>query len=296
MTEYNCSALKRLPVPDGLIEKALVIPENADKKPTSLPWYRNIRVVAAAASVVLVATLGISVYFLFGNKSPIPIAPKPAVSATEAATQTATEVGKPPTSTPETETASDPKTTATDAYRATQSPSQPAPTVITVPIPSTRVVEPTVPAPTQGASAVPIATQTPSVQPTEPTIALQTDPIGEHDPAAPPPTVDHDLVGSAPVPGAPGKLLIKYYIETDLLTGSGKVYCVLYDRAGNRVDNEDILSPKHLAVTTESYDDVTCFLYYIPEEWNLPTGMYDMVTYNEDGVLIREKKPIFLYH
>ena len=127
MNKYNCDSLKNLPVPDELIEKALAIPETAEKAPVALPWYRRTRIIAAAASVVLVTALGVSAFFLFGNKKPsvkafheaveptafatdAPTAPvddpateptdsakkasEPAVKPSETATETATEAAR----------------------------------------------------------------------------------------------------------------------------------------------------------------------------------------------------------
>lgn len=93
MNEFNCNSLKNLPVPDALIQKALAIPESVEKAPAVLPWYRRTKVIAAAASFLLVVTLGFTAYFLFGNinKNVLPVAPKPGTAVTPAASEAPTE-------------------------------------------------------------------------------------------------------------------------------------------------------------------------------------------------------------
>ena len=86
--------------------------------------------------------------------------------------------------------------------------------------------------------------------------------------------------------------MIHESVSSGLLTGSKRVYLVLYDNKGNRVDNEAILSQKHMAVPTISYGNAY-FVYTPPEEWNLSDGMYDLEIYNESGELIR-KTIVFL--
>ena len=73
---------KYVEVPDAWIENALKIPDTVKNQPKALPIRRYV----TAASIVLVIALGISVYFLFGNKSPISIAPTPKTDNTESVT------------------------------------------------------------------------------------------------------------------------------------------------------------------------------------------------------------------
>ncbi len=73
---------KYVEVPDTWIENALKIPDTVKNQPKALPIRRYV----TAASIVLVIALGISVYFLFGNKSPISIAPTPKTDNTESVT------------------------------------------------------------------------------------------------------------------------------------------------------------------------------------------------------------------
>ncbi len=63
---------KHVEVPDAWIENALKIPDTAQSAPKVTPFPRRM---VAAAGIVLVTVLGVSAYFLFGNKNPIPTAP-----------------------------------------------------------------------------------------------------------------------------------------------------------------------------------------------------------------------------
>lgn len=53
-----------------------------------IPFYKKPQLLATAASIVLVTALGISLFFLFGNKNTIPIAPVSTVSDTETVSYT----------------------------------------------------------------------------------------------------------------------------------------------------------------------------------------------------------------
>lgn len=88
MNEYNCNSLKSLPVPEKLIDKALQIPATTI---SPIPWYRRVSVLATAASILLVMTIGVTLYFTFRNINP-PVAPtKPLISATLTPTISLTE-------------------------------------------------------------------------------------------------------------------------------------------------------------------------------------------------------------
>lgn len=82
MNDLNFRSLENMQVPDELFERLLAIPETAERKPAVIPWYRR-RAAVAAASLVLVSVLSLTVYFLFRNKTTPPVAVKP--SSTEPA-------------------------------------------------------------------------------------------------------------------------------------------------------------------------------------------------------------------
>ena len=69
MDKHNFDSLKNLKAPQEWIEKAALIPESTEKRRV-VPFYR----VTAAASVVLVALIGVSAFLLFGRgQAPITV-------------------------------------------------------------------------------------------------------------------------------------------------------------------------------------------------------------------------------
>ncbi len=93
MRKVNFHTLDNLTVPPALIEKALAIPTSSENTPAVLPWYRRSRMIAAAASIVLVVLAGISVFFIFGNNK-IPVKPS-GTSDVPIAADTTTSDGTP---------------------------------------------------------------------------------------------------------------------------------------------------------------------------------------------------------
>ena len=90
MKEFNFNTIKNLPVPEQWIENALLIPEEEDQRlavipltnrhceesaePTtrqSQPFWRKPRVIAMAASLMLVTALSIALFLSMGNKTPL---------------------------------------------------------------------------------------------------------------------------------------------------------------------------------------------------------------------------------
>lgn len=72
MNDLNFRSLQKLKVPDELMEKLNAIPENEEKKPAVIPFWRN-RAVIAAAGLVLVSLISLIVYFSIGNKPDLPL-------------------------------------------------------------------------------------------------------------------------------------------------------------------------------------------------------------------------------
>lgn len=83
MKEFNFDALRNLPVPEDWIENALAIPEEEEKKPAVIPFWRKPRFIAMAASLMLVTALSIALYLSMGNKPPVTVKPNSKPSATE---------------------------------------------------------------------------------------------------------------------------------------------------------------------------------------------------------------------
>ena len=283
MRKVNFDTLDRLTVPPELMEKALAIPRLDRQPPAEYP-YRRTRLIASAASVVLVVLAGIAVYVLFGNKG-VPV--MPSAPATATVTEKVSNATEPengtvlePTMPVETGTpgASALPVTEHVTEGGTADPVTPA------------TVSPTASPPSEASSEPPTEAVTNPPSPTEPPTQRVTEPPAtepETDPFEPEPSLPYDGDPMDPVPGEPGSRYVYSDVDTDSLTGSGRIYCVLYDRAGNRVDAESILSESHLAVITQVYGSSVFFAYAPPEEWGLPSAMYDMEVYNEDGGLIQ---------
>lgn len=298
MRKVNFHTLENLTVPPELIEKTLAIAE-IDVSAAHRSTGRRGRRPLLAASVVLVVLAGISVYFFFGNKN-IPVKPSdapngsitidPNVSDTEPTGSDATE----PQSERPTGTAA--QSEAIDASSATQPTvvtprgivtATQSPSILPNDTPATEsnnclADAPGVPAPT---SSAPPATEHQPVQTEKPTQL-------PYEPGTDPPE-DFPGSGGGEVPGAPADAVIYSSVSSSLLTGHKHVYCVLYHRAGNRVDSEPILSPKHETIPSISSDGYAYFAYSPPEEWNLSTGMYEMEIYNENGKMI-QREIVFL--
>ena len=317
MNEFNCNSLKNLPVPEKLIQKALAIPETAEKAPAVLPRYRRGRMTATAASIVLVTVLGISLYFLFGNIDP-PVEPsvtpaRESVSDTAAPDETAKNTAPPLTVKP-----SDGVSSATDG---TQKPSQPAvpPSAQTATDSAGRIVsapptgapeitptearrsaptkqpgtaqkqEPTQkPSPTRRATENPV---TPTSQPithppTEallPTVepAIVTEPEWEQ----PSPTEPaHEPQSAATQPPVDTVLTFRSTIRVRDPQYSGKVYCRIYDRnARAALGDPDRFADSHRAEYTLNGNAMTAV--YRPSEHGIsvPPGSYAVSFYDESG-------------
>lgn len=302
MHEYNCDSLKKLPVSDELMKKALAIPETANK-PAAVPWYRQNRAVATAASVVLVTVIGFSLYFIFGNikRSVAPVIGSVPVAS---APSTAADESLPPTGEP-----SDSMTAAIDG---TQKPSQP------VTEPSSRFatdaagrIAPSATTPTGAAESAPAVpqqseatqkshpTQRATEQPPIPTSAPKTEPDTlpppqETEPADPDPTVEPwepiaepntDL--PEPIEPTDAALTFRETIRVSDPAYSGKIYCRIYDRdRGIVLGDPDRYAQSHRADYTVNGAMLT--VVYRPSEHGItvPPGRYAIAFHNERGKLL----------
>lgn len=83
MKKANFNTLKNLSVPESWIENALAIPEKEEQKPAVVPFWKKPRIIAMAASLVLVSALSLALFLTMGSKSPIAVKSAPQSSATE---------------------------------------------------------------------------------------------------------------------------------------------------------------------------------------------------------------------
>lgn len=81
MKNFNFDTLRDLPTPEGWIESALRIPEE-ETQPAVIPFWRRPRVIAAAASLILVSALSIALFLSMKN-TPVPVKPNHQQASTE---------------------------------------------------------------------------------------------------------------------------------------------------------------------------------------------------------------------
>lgn len=315
MNKYNCDSLKNLSVPEELIEKALMIPETAEKTPAVLPWYRRTRMIAAAASVVLVTALGVSAFFLFGNKKPpvkanheavdltaiatdVPTEPtdsaekasepvaKPSETATEAATETSprTSSGRSVTTVPtvaggmsatnDDQTATPEEPAPTSAVRQ-ESPEQSESTEKRLPDPVVQPndVQPVIPTEHAVEPTVPSVIPTDAPNDPSPWVFLLAPTGDSGDPTAP---TSASTGGTFAPP-------IYAHGSPDGLTGSGKVYCALYDPDGALMGGGELLSPERLTTVIWNSGGNLWLKYVVPQGMLPDSGTYEIRLYNEDG-------------
>ena len=273
MKQFNCDSLKNLPVPEELIEKAVAIPETAAKTPAALPWFRNTKLIAAAASVVLVTAIGSTVYFIFGNKNPIPVAEYSPVTASELQTERSSD-GTQLTEAPTAPAGSDrPDGRQNASSVPTQPATQPAVQVlidsrgrqIVVPASSAAPSDASSPATTPAATEPrqvdptdaprPTPTQKPVVNPTtapEPTTA----PTPTTDPATEKPTAEEEWpdppvelpteIWDNPTE-SPWTISLTATIPYEIRSQQLPVYCKILRSNGTLVGDPDLFSDQHRA-------------------------------------------------
>ena len=223
------------------------VPSKAAKPSLILP-FRNPRMMATAASIVLVVTLGISVYFLFGNKSPISIAPTPKTDNTESVTpspsfsEIPTEAESQTDSTLPQEIKREAETQlSTDAQGHTIIISAPPVTrdsnATTLPKADVSAQKPTdAVLPPRETSPGNVIVK-PAV-PTQPNVPPTTPPATE-----PTPTPAHDEEPQTAVIRVPASSIELIDSESDT---ESELYCCVYDSRGNLIGAGDLYDASHL--------------------------------------------------
>ena len=275
--DYDFS--KHVKIPDEWIEKALAVPSVPAGE--SRGFSLRSRRLAAAAGVVLVLGLSISIYFLIRKMSDASdvVAPRRDQTAT-----VPTESSPVPT---ETADAYAPTGTEPNAPIPTEAPSQtptqPVPTEPTA-LPTEPAVTPTVQQtdapvepPTQPATAPVVIPTEPATAPPEPSTVPPTEPN------IPPPTDD-------PIPAAECdvEVLIPFALpiyQTSESDAEETIYCRIYNEAGALVGESDWYAPSHIAQML--WVDRTPYLYYtqsLPANaYTAAAGQYQYVFYDSAG-------------
>ena len=212
MDKHNFDSLKNLKAPQEWIEKAALIPGSTEKR-RAFPLYR----VTAAASVVLVALIGLSAFLLFGRgQAPIIVHGQPDATAETRAIGNAETVGVTENSKP-TDAAVNPTRASqagsteffADSTEAPAKPAQPA-----AEKPADPTVYPTAPsAPTAAPTEAPTA---PSVLPTTP-------------PPTTPPATEAPTDGME-VPAGDGEISFSAVFSSTLIGEGEPLYCTFWEQ------------------------------------------------------------------
>ena len=315
MNKVNFNAFQNIHASEEQLARVLAIPETAEKAPAALPWYRQTKMIAAAASIVLVTVMGFTVYFLFGNKNPIPIAENPTVTVTDSPTEYASDG----TQSSEMPTAPASSDGADGRQNASSAPTQPATQITTdsrgnIVIITTTTTTRTTRDATEasiGATEAPTnvphqadSTDAPRPTPTQkpvknPTIAPTqrqtekpsdsphydpTDPSMEIEPTDEP--LDPN-VGSYTEAPTDAVLTFSTTVKITELPYRHKLYCRIYDRNKKIVlGDPDRYAESHRAEYTLSGNQLT--VTYRPSEHgiNVPPGEYAISFHDENGSLL----------
>ena len=306
MKNMNFRTLENLKVPEELKEKLLAIPRSESKKRSVIPL--RTRMIAAAASLVVITAVSLTLILSTGNNSVIeikPSVPQPTVPYTEytgtEAAQTASQKPSDTSATAATEinadtvrqaiesvinpTAQSSSTapSATPNISPTKSPTQP--TAATTQSGTVKPTQAPTKKPTQAPTAAPTVaptsapTELPSDAPTErpgPTSAPTSSPME--------PTVGETISPEERRQQHTYRVVIGRR-ETKPITGN--IYCMVCDSDGNIVGDQDIFSDEHIVDLIEvnkSGKYINYYVSYCPDDRGvyLEPGKYHYYFYADD--------------
>lgn len=299
MKQVNFDALRQIKAPEELINRTIQAAQKQDDRQPAAVYVPSMRRrLAIAASIVLVLGVSIFAYFSFrniNNESSI-VAP-----ATEG-TQVPTEAGTLPTE--DTLIPTQPDASVTPSGQPTEPatgvPTTP-PTVPTVPVRTEPSAMPTQPATTAQPSTSPVI---PTDAPTAPSEPLSPTDLPVIEPTEPPEPWDPPYVEPTqsdwPEPVDPTEpwepstdppsnepVSLRATFRSELLTGSKKVYCAIYENGDHDLIGGDRFSSSHEARIVERIGDYVVAEYEAPRSLFPAWKMYRIVFYNEDGESIK---------
>ena len=250
-----------------------------EEKPAVVPFYRRYRGLAAAAVLVFVSVVSLTIFFLFGNKptTPIPVAPAPH-GTNPSVSETA---------------GSD---TPTDSNLSSQSPSGHGREDATSPTSSRSSATVNRRTPTSKATSPPAAATEPTgapepterVKPTEkpvfPTVPMDPpwdDPTDGDEPWLTPPTENGGMQEVPPV---------EFYasFDADRLPDDRMIYCKVYDWRGRRLGDRDLYSSEHAASIEYIKNGTVLVRYLTPEGLIVMDGSYSYVFYDSSGAILAQ--------
>ena len=298
-----------------------------EKREKIIPFARINRTVLAAASLVLVSVLSLTVYFLFGNKNhtPVPVAPSPYSVITPSSP---TGESDDPSGQPDPAAPTEPKsglqqimdwlfpkpTTASGTPNRAVSPTE-------------EKTDPT--APSTKETTKPDS----SVKPTEKKSSDSTEPRYWQPPTqsgdpmgsgytkptrAPEPTVPCDPPSNDPTEGSPdpwspeetsspwdnepgyvdpteggGTMAapspeIYAYIDSASMDNVTHVYCKVYDSSGRRLGSPELFDSTHIAYILDISQSCASLLYEAPRDVITQPGYYSFVFYDQNGRVLAQ--------
>lgn len=262
-----------------------------DEKRTAVIPFNRSRRIAAAAAVVLVSALSVSLYFLLDREPPLVAATPRATDSTEAE---ATEVGSTTPPLPSSAKADETQAGRTDTTApppATDAQGQRLP-LSTAPSETTGRVQPTI-APTQGETRkpdIPIKPTEHIITPSEPIMPPWNDPPTEAPVEEPtfetPQPADPTEMGGEPElppPTEAGSYSATFRASFRTTEISAVVYCKVYDSSGRMLGDSDLYAESHRA-SMDYFDGVTEKVSYtVPEGLIVYPGKYSYVFYDMNG-------------
>lgn len=266
------------------------VPSKAAKPSPVLP-FRNPRMMATAASIVLVTILGISVYFLLGNKSPISVANNESPVAAEGTTAGTAFTDAPSVAAvaDSTESAGTDRPTSTAATSPATQPATNGSGIVTAP---TRSYD----APINASNAV-LPTSAANTAPDSPPDELGS---SETRSPAPKPTDHSEVPTAAPIteeptqPDTPDIKTLRLVLPFTEITAESDesdatLFCCVYDSNGNPLGDSDLYSRSHLVGTkSDSYQsDGVVYSYAVDYDANqVPDNRFTYKVYLRNGKVI----------
>ncbi len=290
MINKNFNSISQFSVPQEWIDGALSVPQ-AKKHKKPIVFVTFSRTIAAVASLVIVCSISLLLFFLTNENAVPPVREPDSTSAfTDVSENTATESNN--------EANSDIiiKPTIKDFINLlddqTVLPSQ-NPTSSETTKPSTKPTEDD--------------TEKPNIEPSEDTTDAPTEVPTEYPPQPPyepqAPTNAPTEMPTAEVPeptdaptDEPSMSICSGFVRLDKLTGNGNVYCKLYDSNGNLLGNGNLYSNTYLA--TKIYSGVSeVYVEYDPIAKGVVGrngGYFYYYFYNENGEILYSSE-IFIF-
>lgn len=300
MKKVNFDSFKRIHASEELIQKTLALSEEAEQKAVILPWYRRTKMIAAAAGIVLAATIGLLSYFVF-RKNDLPVKRSPMI------VETAETYADPTISNESTGSGDQPETADPSVRQNTTRDRIPQPATQIATDSHGNVIIPAAPnrdSTEKRSSAVP-ATEPAKKKPSPMNENIFVSPSeGSRETAPTDPAEPFTEETMEPEPWEPivtptddpwntteaqteATLTFRASVNAKLLPQSGRIYCRIYDRKRKIVlGNADRYHDSHRASYTISGTQIE--ITYCPSEHGItvPPGDYAVAFHDENGKLL----------